>query len=88
MDLDAQTFINVLMLLVGGLLSYIANNLASSLKTIREKHDELQSDITALRLHVSDNYMKSSQMLDIRKEILDRFDQLEGKLDKKQDKAP
>lgn len=87
MELDPQYALNLLTLLIGGLISYVMKNLSDSLKEIRGKNSDLRDEVNDFKLHVSENYMKTSVMLDIRKEILDKLDHMENLLDRKQDKA-
>lgn len=86
MEFDTQTIANFLFMFAGALFSYVLKNLSDSLQDIRSSHNTLRAQLNDHKLHVSENYMKKADMLDIRKEILDRLDvihkDLQGKADK------
>jgi hypothetical protein len=73
--MDWQYFINLgglSALAVGG---WFARQLWDSVK-------ELNSDIAAIRLHVSENYVKKSEVDTFRQDMDKRFDRIEVLLDK------
>jgi hypothetical protein len=77
--MDWQNFINVG---AGGLLAiggWFCRQLWDSVK-------ELKADIAGLRLHVSDNYVKKSEIDTIKSEMDKRFDRVEMLLDRLFDK--
>jgi hypothetical protein len=73
--MDWQNFINVgagSLLAIGG---WFCRQLWDSVK-------ELKTDISSLRLHVSDNYVKKSEVDTIKAEMDKRFDRIEMLLDR------
>lgn len=73
--MDWQNFINVgagSLLAIGG---WFCRQLWDSVK-------ELKADISSLRLHVSDNYVKKSEVDTIKAEMDKRFDRIEMLLDR------
>lgn len=73
--MDWQTIINIGaggMLAVGG---WFARQLWDSVK-------ELKSDVSAIRLHMSENYVKKSEVDGFRADMDKRFDRIEVLLDK------
>jgi hypothetical protein len=73
--MDWQNFINVgagSLLAIGG---WFCRQLWDSVK-------ELKTDISSLRLHVSDSYVKKSEVDTIKAEMDKRFDRIEMLLDR------
>ena len=73
--MDWQNFINVgagSLLAIGG---WFCRQLWDSVK-------ELKADISTLRLHVSDSYVKKSEVDTIKAELDKRFDRIEMLLDR------
>jgi len=73
--MDWQNFINVgagALLAIGG---WFCRQLWDSVK-------ELKADISTLRLHVSDSYVKKSEVDTIKAEMDKRFDRIEMLLDR------
>lgn len=84
--MDWQNIINLGGAAALGVMGWFARQLWDSVK-------ELSSDIAAIRLHVSENYVKKSEVDNFRQDMDKRFDRIEllldklyGKLDSKVDK--
>lgn len=86
MEVD-PTMMDLLTLAIGGLIAYVVKNLSDSMKELREHNRGIHEEVSEFKLHVSENYMKTSVMLDIRKEILDKLAHIESLLGQKQDKV-
>jgi hypothetical protein len=73
--MDWQTIINIG---AGGLLTiggWFARQLWDSVK-------ELKNDVSAIRLHMSENYVKKSEVENFKSDMDKRFDRIEVLLDK------
>lgn len=84
--MDWQHIINLGGAAAIGVMGWFARQLWDSVKELRE-------DISAIRLHVSENYVKKSEVEGFRADMDKRFDRIEllldklyGKLDSKVDK--
>ena len=77
--MEAQTIINVLIAVVCGGLGWWMN-------TMYRAHENLRREVSNLSISLPTSYVMKADMHDIRDAILERFDRLEMKLDRKADK--
>jgi cell division protein FtsB len=73
--MDWQTIINILAGALLGVGGWFARQLWDSVK-------ELKNDISGIRLHMSENYVKKSEVENFRADMDKRFDRIELLLDK------
>jgi hypothetical protein len=73
--MDWQTIINISAGTLLGVGGWFARQLWDSVK-------ELKSDVSAIRLHMSENYVKKSEVDGFRADMDKRFDRIEVLLDK------
>lgn len=73
--MDWQHIINLGGVAAIGVMGWFARQLWDSVKELRE-------DIAAIRLHVSENYVKKSEVEGFRADMDKRFDRIELLLDK------
>lgn len=73
--MDWQNIINLGGAAALGVMGWFARQLWDSVK-------ELRDDIAAIRLHVSENYVKKSEVDSFRQDMDKRFDRIELLLDK------
>jgi hypothetical protein len=73
--MDWQTIINISAGSLLGVGGWFARQLWDSVK-------ELKTDVSAIRLHMSENYVKKSEVEGFRNDMDKRFDRIEILLDK------
>ena len=73
--MDWQIILNILAGLTVGIGGWFARQLWDSVK-------ELKNDISSIRLHMSENYVKKSEVDNFRADMDKRFDRIEVLLDK------
>jgi hypothetical protein len=73
--MDFQIIFNLVAGLVVGIGGWFARQLWDSVK-------ELKNDISGIRLHMSENYVKKSEVENFRADMDKRFDRIELLLDK------
>jgi hypothetical protein len=73
--MDFQLIINLVVGLVVGVGGWFARQLWDSVK-------ELKNDLSSIRLHMSENYVKKSEVEGFRADMDRRFDRIEQLLDK------
>ena len=73
--MDFQPFINLGGATAVGVMGWFARQLWDSVK-------ELKKEVSDMRLHVSDNYVKKSEVDSFRQDMDKRFDRIEMLLDK------
>lgn len=73
--MDWQTIINISAGALLGVGGWFARQLWDSVK-------ELKNDVSSIRLHVSENYVKKSEVDTLKTEMDKRFDRIEVLLDK------
>jgi predicted negative regulator of RcsB-dependent stress response len=73
--MDFQFIINLAVGLVVGVGGWFARQLWDSVK-------ELKNDLSSIRLHMSENYVKKSEVEGFRADMDRRFDRIEQLLDK------
>ena len=77
--MDFQIIFNLIAGLVVGIGGWFARQLWDSVK-------ELKNDISGIRLHMSENYVKKSEVENLRADMDKRFDRIEMLLDRIFDK--
>jgi hypothetical protein len=73
--MDWQIILNIIAGLTVGIGGWFARQLWDSVK-------ELKNDISSIRLHMSENYVKKSEVDNFRADMDKRFDRIEVLLDK------
>jgi len=73
--MDWQYLINLGGAAAIGVMGWVARQLWDSVK-------ELKEDVSAIRLHVSENYVKKSEVENFRQDMDKRFDRIELLLDR------
>jgi hypothetical protein len=73
--MDFQFIINLVGAAALGVMGWFARQLWDSVK-------ELKNDVAAIRLHVSENYVKKSEIDTLKVEMDKRFDRIELLLDR------
>ena len=73
--MDWQTIINISAGALLGVVGWFARQLWDSVK-------ELKTDVSAIRLHMSENYVKKSEVENFKADMDKRFDRIEVLLDK------
>ena len=73
--MDWQTIINISAGALLGVGGWFARQLWDSVK-------ELKTDVSAIRLHMSENYVKKSEVDSFRQDMDKRFDRIESLFDK------
>jgi hypothetical protein len=73
--MDWQIILNIVAGLTVGIGGWFARQLWDSVK-------ELKNDISSIRLHMSENYVKKSEVDNFRADMDKRFDRIEVLLDK------
>jgi len=73
--MDFQLIMNLVVGLVVGVGGWFARQLWDSVK-------ELKNDLSSIRLHMSENYVKKSEVEGFRADMDRRFDRIEQLLDK------
>lgn len=73
--MDFQIIFNLIAGLVVGIGGWFARQLWDSVK-------ELKNDISSIRLHMSENYVKKSEVENFKADMDKRFDRIEALLDK------
>ena len=84
--MDAQTIINIVIGLAGGLGGWILNNLKSSIDELRKADMELTDKVQHIEVLVAGTYVKRDDMDKLGHALFAKLDKLEAKLDKKVDK--
>lgn len=73
--MDFQLIVNIVVGLIVGVGGWFARQLWDSVK-------ELKNDISSIRLHMSEHYVKKSEVEGFRADMDKRFDRIELLLDK------
>ena len=84
--MDAQTIINIVIGLAGGLGGWILNNLKSSIDELRKADMELTDKVQHIEVLVAGTYVKRDDMDKLGHDLFAKLDKIEAKLDNKVDK--
>ena len=84
--MDAQTIINIVIGLAGGLGGWILNNLKSSIDELRKADMGLTDKVQHIEVLVAGTYVKRDDMDKLGHALFAKLDKIEAKLDNKVDK--
>lgn len=84
--MDAQTFINIAIGLVGALGGWVLNNLKSSIDELRKADSALTDKVQHIEVLVAGTYVKRDDMEKLGESLIAKLDKIEAKLDRKADK--
>jgi hypothetical protein len=84
--MEAQTFINIAIGLVGALGGWVLNNLKSSIDELRKADLSLTDKVQHIEVLVAGTYVKRDDMEKLGSALFAKLDKIENKLDGKVDK--
>ena len=84
--MEAQTFINIAIALVGALGGWVLNNLKSSIDDLRKADSALADKVQHIEVLVAGTYVKRDDMEKLGGALFAKLDKIEAKLDGKADK--
>lgn len=84
--MEAQTFINIAIGLVGALGGWVLNNLKSSIDELRKADLALTDKVQHIEVLVAGTYVKRDDMEKLGSALFAKLDKIENKLDGKVDK--
>lgn len=84
--MDAQTFINIAIGLVGALGGWVLNNLKSSIDELRKADTALADKVQHIEVLVAGTYVKRDDMEKLGNALFAKLDKIDQKLDGKADK--
>lgn len=84
--MDAQSIINVLFAVAGGLGGWVLNNLKSSIDELRKQDSLLADKVQHIEVLVAGTYVKRDDMEKLGSALFAKLDKIESKLDGKVDK--
>ena len=86
LDLDAQTFINILVGICAGLGGWVLNSVRQSVSRLQDQDQALADKVQRIEVLVAGQYVKRDDMDKLTSAIFAKLDRIESKLDGKQDK--
>jgi hypothetical protein len=84
--MEAQTFINIAIGLIGVLGGWVLNNLKSSIDELRKADSALADKVQHIEVLVAGTYVKRDDMEKLGSALFTKLDKIEAKLDGKADK--
>lgn len=84
--MEAQTFINIAIGLVGALGGWVLNNLKYSIDDLRKADSALADKVQHIEVLVAGTYVKRDDMDKLGGALFAKLDKIESKLDSKADK--
>jgi len=81
-----QMFVNVLLIVCGGLLGWVMNNINASVKALHDADAMLTTKVQAIEVLVAGTYVKRDDMDKLGNALFQKLDRIETKLDNKVDK--
>ena len=85
-DLDAQTFINILVGVCAGLGGWVLNSVRQSVSRLQDQDQALADKVQRIEVLVAGQYVKRDDIDKLTSAIFAKLDRIESKLDGKQDK--
>lgn len=86
MDIDPQWIINSLFGLLGICLGYILNNVRAAVERLQNQDAALADKVQHIEVLVAGQYVRREEFSRICDKLFLKLDQIDGKLDGKQDK--
>lgn len=80
--MDAQTIINVLFAVAGGMGGWILNNLKSSIESLQRADAVLTDKVQHIEVLVAGTYVKRDDMDKLSQALFHKLDKMEVKLDR------
>ena len=84
--MEAQTFINIAIGLVGALGGWVLNNLKTSIDELRTADSALADKVQHIEVLVAGTYVKRDDMEKLGNALFAKLDKIDAKLDGKADK--
>ena len=81
-----QMAFNLLLIICGGLVGWVMNNLKSSIDSLHIADADLTKKVQSIEVLVAGTYVKREDLKDLSKALFDKLDIIERKLDTKVDK--
>ena len=80
--MDAQTLINILFAIAGGMGGWILNNLKASIEALQKADSELTDKVQKIEVLVAGTYVKRDDLDRVTNAMFHKLDKLDEKLDK------
>lgn len=80
--MDAQTLINILFAIAGGMGGWILNNLKASIEALQKADTELTDKVQKIEVLVAGTYVKRDDLDRVTNAMFHKLDKLDEKLDK------
>lgn len=81
-----QQFFNICLTLIGFLLAWSVTNIFASIAEANRKIEVTQNNLNQVSVLVAGDYVKKSDLKESMKDVADKLQRIEDKLDKKADK--